>query len=314
MIGCARRGAVQRADGDPPVDVLGLPGQFLSHYRASTPFHSETVAAGLPLLTKREFMALVARHCRLLTGGRRITLFRNGETRVVAAETLRRLDCADDLADHQFSTVQLFHLHQIDRALRQAALSLAGFFHEVVGVNGYYSSPQATQGLKPHVDGHDVIVTQCHGERRWEIDAERCVSARDRQERVAAFVGSPGKLVVVLRPGDVLYIPRGFAHRTGLADSRAESLHLSFGIYRRNGRSLVSWLEECLHRTAQDGALGFQGLAKALRALVAEDGWQQRFVARLEEEQGQSPLLVEENRAFLRSFNNQNAVARSLRT
>ncbi|WP_204265387.1 JmjC domain-containing protein, partial [Enterobacter hormaechei] len=80
---------------------------------------------------------------------------------------------------------------------------------------------------------HEVFAIHCVGEKRWRIYANRAenplapLEGDDAQARIDAAKG-PVLMDVTLRPGDVLYIPRGYFH-DALASS-AESLHLTIGI------------------------------------------------------------------------------------
>jgi lysine-specific demethylase/histidyl-hydroxylase NO66 len=86
-------------------------------------------------------------------------------------------------------------------------------------VNAYVTPPGA-QGLALHDDPHDVFVLQAFGSKRWEIHA--APGEERRRPRRSE-----------LRPGDVIYMPKG----TGHAASTQESLsgHLTVGVH------LVTW-------------------------------------------------------------------------
>jgi 50S ribosomal protein L16 3-hydroxylase len=66
-------------------------------------------------------------------------------------------------------------------------------------------------GVGPHVDSYDVFLLQLHGRRRWRVG--RCPRPRFRP-------GLPLKILEnfearhdwVLEPGDMLYVPPGWAH------------------------------------------------------------------------------------------------------
>jgi ribosomal protein L16 Arg81 hydroxylase len=91
-----------------------------------------------------------------------------------------------------------------------------------------YATPQLGQGFSMHVDTHDVFVLQLHGSKKWQIgEPERALplAARD-----SGPVGNPGQVrEYVLRPGDVLYLPRGYPHQAVTSDE--SSLHLTVGVH-----------------------------------------------------------------------------------
>ena len=97
-----------------------------------------------------------------------------------------------------------------------------------------------------HYDTHEVFVLHAEGEKRWRVYKNRV----DRPIAHAAFKTVPqathdqqkGELLldVVLHPGDLLYIPRGFYHEA-LAAS-AGTVHVSFGLTHVIGLDLLSIL------------------------------------------------------------------------
>jgi hypothetical protein len=84
-----------------------------------------------------------------------------------------------------------------------------------VQANAYLTPPDAA-GLTEHGDLHDVLALQLHGSKRWWVE---------------------GLGDVTMRPGDVMYVPRGVRHR---ADTATEtSLHLTIGIIRVTYRQVI---------------------------------------------------------------------------
>jgi 50S ribosomal protein L16 3-hydroxylase len=65
----------------------------------------------------------------------------------------------------------------------------------------------------PHVDSYDVFLLQGQGERRWRFDTRKATETRLVEgidlRILARFRGAADE---VLGPGDVLYLPPGFAH------------------------------------------------------------------------------------------------------
>jgi len=66
-------------------------------------------------------------------------------------------------------------------------------------------------GVGPHFDSYDVFLLQAHGQRRWQIAAQKDLSLQE---------GAPLKILAnfepeqtwVLEPGDMLYLPPRYAH------------------------------------------------------------------------------------------------------
>lgn len=126
------------------------------------------------------------------------------------------------------------------------------------GANAYLT-PRDSQGLPLHHDTHDVFVLQVAGEKRWRI-YEPVLELPLPYQRYTPFLGAPGEpaLDVTLRPGDSLYLPRGFLHEA--LTSESDSLHVTIGV------SVYTWLD------AVQDAVASLGVDVELRREVPPDG------------------------------------------
>ncbi|MEU8920607.1 cupin domain-containing protein [Kitasatospora sp. NPDC048545] len=91
----------------------------------------------------------------------------------------------------------------------------------------FFVTPAGSQGLAVHRDDADVFVLQTAGRKTWYVhDApatpDWSLGELPDDER------SPQRLHRVLEPGDVLYVPRGFAHRA--VGAGGLSAHLSLTV------------------------------------------------------------------------------------
>ena len=92
-----------------------------------------------------------------------------------------------------------------------------------------YLTPAGAAGLTPHHDTHDVFVLQVAGTKHWVL-RDPLVEAplpRHRSDHGQA-AELPVRTEVDLRPGDCLYLPRGFVHSATAQAST--SLHLTIGV------------------------------------------------------------------------------------
>ncbi len=116
----------------------------------------------------------------------------------------------------------------------------------LVGAN-IYCSFGGVQAFGTHFDLHDVFAVQVEGEKTWRLYANRAdapVDFPDDGPEVRRWLTqSRGPLMqeVRMKPGDVLYLPRGWYH-DALATEGA-SLHVTFSITPLYGRVLFRLLE-----------------------------------------------------------------------
>lgn len=90
---------------------------------------------------------------------------------------------------------------------------------------GMFLTTGGVKGLAPHVDEFDVFAVQVEGTKAWTV-YDRAATTATTGRVSPSNLGTPA-LEVTLRPGDILYIPRGCAH---VAQAPSTSLHLSVGI------------------------------------------------------------------------------------
>jgi lysine-specific demethylase/histidyl-hydroxylase NO66 len=133
------------------------------------------------------------------------------------------------------ATIVLQALHHTWEPLARFCRSLEQVLEHPVQANAYFT-PRGSQGLAVHHDTHDVFVLQIAGEKRWLV-YEPVFPLPLRHQSYRKELGAPGAPVhdIVLRPGDTLYMPRGWLHEA--ATSATDSLHLTIGV------NVYSWLD-----------------------------------------------------------------------
>lgn len=109
-----------------------------------------------------------------------------------------------------------------------------------------YASFRGVQAFASHCDTHEVFALHCAGEKRWRLYANPATSpidtpAGDEAQAIIDAAKGPVILDVVLKPGDVLYIPRGWYH-DAIASAEA-SLHLTIGVLPHTAQVLFGLLQ-----------------------------------------------------------------------
>ncbi|UPY37659.1 cupin domain-containing protein [Sediminicoccus sp. KRV36] len=140
--------------------------------------------------------------------------------RVDLPSLLARFDQGASLVVSQF--------HETHPPLARFCRGLERLFLHAVQSN-IYLTPPAAQGFRTHFDTHDVLVLQVDGRKRWRIwDGERIERPTRRTPWPGNMepVGEPH--VVILEPGDSLYIPRGVMHDAA-TEPGGRSLHATIG-------------------------------------------------------------------------------------
>jgi hypothetical protein len=192
-------------------------------------------------------------------------------------------------------------VEEVAPEVREVTAALGRQFGGAAGANAYCSFREV-QAFDSHCDLHEVFAVHCEGEKVWNVyenRAEAPVRSLDFEGAQQVIDRAKGGVAmrVTMRPGDLLYIPRGFYH-DATASSEA-SLHLTFSVAPLFGTAIFGLLQSVAEEQAEfrhylpdsrhEGgeplrrrleALG-EGIAEILRspALLAELGARQRTLA-----------------------------------
>ena len=141
------------------------------------------------------------------------------------------------------------HIHRVCPEVAAVAHALEREFAARVAAN-VYCSFKGVQAFQTHFDLHDVFALQVEGEKTWRVYESRAdapVAPLPPGDEVEKWLtASRGKLLfeAVMKPGDILYLPRGQYH-DALTGAQA-SLHVSFGVTPATGLALFKLLESAL--------------------------------------------------------------------
>lgn len=109
-----------------------------------------------------------------------------------------------------------------------------------------YSSPHERQAFDSHYDGHDVYAVHVEGEKLWRIYEGKIELPIEHPAFKSQFADAhektKGKVVaeVLMKPGDLLYLPRGQYHD---AIARSErTTHIAYGAVGVIGMDVISAL------------------------------------------------------------------------
>src|ERR1044072_149090 len=112
-------------------------------------------------------------------------------------------------------------------------------FGVVVAANCYVSF-QRESAFPLHFDGHDVLVLQLHGSKRWFFRGQPYQYPLDTPRFPLPEDPEAPETEILMAPGDLLFLPRGELHWAEVEG--ASSMHLSIGLHAPRGRNLLSCL------------------------------------------------------------------------
>ena len=143
------------------------------------------------------------------------------------------------------------HLHRVCPEVGAVVAALEREFAARAFAN-VYCSFKGVQAFQTHFDLHDVFAVQAEGEKTWQVWESRADTPVNPvppgEEWEKWLTESRGKLLFEahMKPGDILYLPRGQYHDALTGD--AASLHVTFGVAPMTGLALFKLLETALAR------------------------------------------------------------------
>lgn len=132
-------------------------------------------------------------------------------------------------------TVVLNNLQTRHREISFLCRGLEMFFRQSIGANAYIT-PARASGLAPHFDDHDAFVLQLEGSKLWRLYGFAAAQPlRGSHFDVDASRLGEAEQLMLLEPGDLLYLPRGMVHAAQSTEN--SSIHLTLGV------SSLHWME-----------------------------------------------------------------------
>lgn len=144
------------------------------------------------------------------------------------------------------ATLVLDAIDELHPGVSHLAQELERHLRAGIQVNAYASwTPE--EGFGVHWDDHDVLVLQLDGVKRWRIYGPTRQAPLHRDTNVPEPPPNEPLVELVLRKGDMLYLPRGWWHAVAASEG-VHSLHLTCGMQTTAGADLLQWLSEHLRR------------------------------------------------------------------
>lgn len=146
------------------------------------------------------------------------------------------------------ATMVVSHIHELYPPLMALAESMERRFRASSGIN-VYAAWREVHGFGIHRDKHDVFIAQVAGRKQWRLYGT-----------TAAKESKPPREHVwedILKPGDLLYIPRGCWHAA--APLNEPSLHLSISVENPTISEVLTWAASEL-RTQELGQMNVSAM------------------------------------------------------
>jgi len=125
------------------------------------------------------------------------------------------------------STLQIGAIHTLDSGAADVVRQFQRIFGHVANGNLYVSSPGLDTVAHMHTDRMDGYAIQLSGRKRWQVYAPIPVAhnpiwgvmgnaewGKETGKSIPSDLVGEKLIDVVLEPGDILYVPRGFPHTT----------------------------------------------------------------------------------------------------
>ena len=156
---------------------------------------------------------------------------------------------AADLTSHvrEGATLILDSIDEIQPPITELAEQLEQSFRTRVQVN-MYAGWRTSRGFDLHWDGHDVLILQIAGRKKWGIYGVTREHPLPGDKDLAKTPPSEPVWEGMLEEGDLLYIPRGWWHVAAPLDE--PTLHLTVGLHHATGADFMEWFAGRLRSSA----------------------------------------------------------------
>ncbi|XP_064413341.1 ribosomal oxygenase 2 isoform X2 [Latimeria chalumnae] len=158
--------------------------------------------------------------CRCVNGKKKVL---NKEGKVNYAQLKRDFE-------QKRATIQFHQPQRFKDELWRIQEKLECFFGSLVGSN-VYITPQESQGLPPHYDDVEVFILQLEGQKHWRLYKPTVQLAREYNVEPEHRIGAPTH-EFTLKPGDLLYFPRGTIHQADTPSEVSHSTHVTISTYQ----------------------------------------------------------------------------------
>ncbi|GAB6021278.1 hypothetical protein CHUAL_003897 [Chamberlinius hualienensis] len=163
------------------------------------------------------------------------------------------------LLDVDKATMQIHQPQRFQDGLWCLQEKLESYFGCLVGSNVYITPPNA-QGLPPHHDDVEVFILQLEGEKRWRLYQPKTELALDYSgDFKTEEIGEP-MMDFVLKPGDLLYFPRGTIHQAETSTTLSSHITISTYQHYSQGDYLQSVLPKILEESINNNVEFRRGL------------------------------------------------------
>ncbi|MEE6468268.1 hypothetical protein FKM82_008236 [Ascaphus truei] len=148
------------------------------------------------------------------------------------------------------ATIQFHQPQRFNDKLWHIMEKLECFFGTLVGSNVYITPPDS-RGLPAHYDDVEVFVLQLEGEKHWHLYKPTVPLAREYNVVPEDKIGPPTH-DILLKPGDLLYFPRGVIHHAHTPAGSSHSTHVTISTYQKN--TWTDYLQDLLPGLLFDSA------------------------------------------------------------
>ncbi|WP_141057841.1 JmjC domain-containing protein [Stenotrophomonas rhizophila] len=211
----------------------------------SAAFDVEEIAVLFPMDKFDEVLtsgSLMSPHLDIVRGGKKLPVpFTQSPSPAADVRQMLR-----ELRDG--STVRVAHIEHYLPSLSRFCRGLEQVLHIPIRAN-LYMTPPFSQGFQPHYDLDDIFVVQVLGQKQWYWHSDYANQAdlpnADMGFDAGRHASSRPPTPILLRCGDVLYLPRGFMHEAR-TDEHA-SIHITFATI---GLNLGQFVEQLVRKLA----------------------------------------------------------------
>merc|ERR1712179_123225 len=148
-----------------------------------------------------------------------------------------------------------------------------------------FITPAGKQECAPHCDDAENFILQIEGTEEWKLYKPMVELSRDfTQDVLEENLGEP-IIVVTLRPGDLLYFPRGVTYQSK-ADEASHSTYVALSTYQQNswGDFMGHAVQQAIENALEDDVTIRRGLPVNFRSYLGTANNMDKYISEIDDE------------------------------
>jgi len=217
-----------------------------------------------------------------------VSTYADGQRKEIVEENGKvTLESMERLMNEEKATFHFFQPQRYIDELWNILEKLETYFGCLWAANAFIT-PAGRQRCAPHCDDAENFILQIEGTQEWKLYKPMVELSRDfTQDVLEENLGEP-IIVVTLRPGDMLYFPRGVIYQSK-ADEASYSTYVALSTYQQNswGDFMGHAVQQAIENALDDDVTIRRGLPVNFRSYLGTANNMDKYVSEIDDDKNE---------------------------